>query len=88
MAKSKSKKMLNHKLKNGMNIDPRNRRGDFGTINGVSKATPTLVEKQRRKENKHKKRDRYDREFANHIYFLFSIKLIFKNSLQNMRYMI
>lgn len=67
MAKSKSQKMLAHKLRNGVNLDPRNRRGDFGVLNGVTKSTPTLVEKQRRKENKYKKR--YDRSIGDHAFF-------------------
>lgn len=68
MAKSKSKKKLLHSLKNGVNFDPRGKRGDFGEINGITKSTPTLIEKKRRKENKYKKRyDLGDR--VDHIFF-------------------
>ncbi|AEO93756.1 gp498 [Bacillus phage G] len=69
MAKSKSQKKLAHKLKNGVNLDPRNQRGDFGSLTGITKSTPTLVTKQRRQENKHKKRDKYDRDYIGHTYF-------------------
>lgn len=75
MARSKSQKMLVHKLKNGMNVDPRNQRGDFGVINGVTKSTPTLVEKMRRKENKYKGKNRYDREVSDRTYFNFENSL-------------
>lgn len=68
MAKSTSQKKLAHLLKNGKRNDPRMHRGDFGGLNGVSKATPTLVSKQRRQENKHKKKDGYGQENYDHIH--------------------
>jgi len=67
MAKSASQKKLAHKLKNGINFDPRRHRGDFGDITGVKKATPTLVAKQRRQENKHKGKNRYGQK-EDHTY--------------------
>ena len=56
MAKSKSKKKLEHRLKNDLGYDPRNKRGDFGDLTGITQKTPTLLEKKRKQNNKHKKK--------------------------------
>jgi len=57
MAKSKTKKRLEHQLKNNGGFDPRLNRGSWVNGDGVSKQTPTLVSKQRKQERKHKKRN-------------------------------
>lgn len=59
MSLSASKKKLRHALRNGKMFDPRKNRGDWGSENGVTKKTPSLVERKRRQENKHKGKNRY-----------------------------
>lgn len=69
MSLSASQKKLRHKLKNGVNFDPRNHRGSFGVIDGTSKRTATLTEKKRRQENKHKGKRGYDRDSSDHTFY-------------------
>ena len=55
MAKSKAQKMRAHAARNGRR-DPALNRGESFDFSTVTKRTPTLAEKKRRAENKHKKR--------------------------------
>lgn len=58
MAKTKSQKKLTHLLKNGVNFDPRSKRGDFGAIKGTTQTDTNLIQEIRRQEKKYKKRTR------------------------------
>lgn len=55
MAKSKSQKMRQSLIRMGKD-DPAMFRGCWNGINPISKSTPTLKEKLRREELKHKKK--------------------------------
>lgn len=55
MAKSKARKQREKQLREG-GLNPEMHRGSWGGINPVIKRTPTLMEKQRKLNSKHKKR--------------------------------
>lgn len=58
MAKSKAQKIRDHKVRNGK-LDPSIKRGVNPDISMHERKLPTLTEKRRRKENKHKNKLEY-----------------------------
>lgn len=53
MAKSKAQKIRSHKVRNGL-YDPTNSRGIKPSISTHERKLPTLTERKRKQESKHK----------------------------------
>jgi hypothetical protein len=86
MAKSKAKKKREKLIREGR-MNPEINRGSWNGICPITKKTPTLVEKKRKLENKHKKWNPFfDADERGSIFYLLLKPKYFKSFVTNICY--